>query len=77
MLTHSALPYSDVEDIAKEILDRTACRPKLGIICGSGLGGLAESVENADVIDYSEITGFPVSTGRYMQKLTIHTTKTL
>jgi purine-nucleoside phosphorylase len=40
--------------------------PKLGIICGSGLGGLAETVEEKEIIGYNEIDGFPVSTGSYL-----------
>ena len=37
-------------------------RPFAGIVLGSGLGKLAEFIENKVVIPYSEIPGFPVST---------------
>ena len=33
-----------------------------GIILGSGLGGLADKIENKIVIPYSQIPSFPVST---------------
>jgi purine-nucleoside phosphorylase len=33
--------------------------PKIGIILGSGLGGLADQVKNAQSIDYAELEGFP------------------
>ncbi|ORX79027.1 inosine guanosine and [Basidiobolus meristosporus CBS 931.73] len=36
--------------------------PKVGVICGSGLGGLAGSLENTVEFKYEEIPGFPVST---------------
>lgn len=36
--------------------------PEVAIILGSGLGGLADRIENPIYIDYSEIDGFPVST---------------
>ncbi len=36
--------------------------PQVGIVLGSGLGGLAEGVEQEFVVDYSDIEGFPVST---------------
>lgn len=36
--------------------------PKIAIILGSGLGGLADEIENPQYIEYSEIDGFPVST---------------
>ena len=35
----------------------------MGIICGSGLGGLADMVLDADTFDYKDIPNFPVSTG--------------
>ena len=34
----------------------------MGIICGSGLGGLASLVEDSVILNYSDIPGFPVST---------------
>jgi purine-nucleoside phosphorylase len=36
--------------------------PKVGIILGSGLGGLTDIIENASEIDYTNIPNFPVST---------------
>lgn len=36
--------------------------PKLAIVLGSGLGILAEDIENPITIKYSDIPGFPVST---------------
>ena len=36
--------------------------PLAGIILGSGLGKLAEKIEDATVIPYGEIPGFPIST---------------
>ncbi len=37
-------------------------KPLAGIVLGSGLGKLADKIENPVVIPYSEIPGFPVST---------------
>ncbi|MDM5338828.1 purine-nucleoside phosphorylase [Fictibacillus enclensis] len=37
-------------------------QPEIGLILGSGLGELADEIENAVQIDYSEIPHFPVST---------------
>jgi purine-nucleoside phosphorylase len=36
-------------------------RPKVAIVLGSGLGGLADAVESATRMPYAEIPGFPVS----------------
>ena len=55
--------YEEIQSIAGNILTFTKCQPKVGIICGSGLGGLADLVEQADVISYTQIPEFPVSTG--------------
>ena len=57
-------------DIRKEIKDAACCvlerigsiKPEIGIVLGSGLGQLADSIENQIVIPYSSIPGFPVST---------------
>ncbi len=45
-----------------EIQKKTQQKPKVGLILGSGLGDLAESVAPADYIPYREIPGWPVST---------------
>jgi purine-nucleoside phosphorylase len=52
------------EEIAaavQAIRRRSELRPRLALILGSGLGGLAEAVEPDAIIPYSEIPGFPVS----------------
>lgn len=37
-------------------------RPEIGIVLGSGLGGLAEGISIQHAISYSEIPNFPIST---------------
>lgn len=54
--------YDELQAIAHHILAKTNHRPLLGIVCGSGLGGLADTVEDADIFEYEKIPGFPVST---------------
>ncbi|XP_041352696.1 purine nucleoside phosphorylase-like isoform X2 [Gigantopelta aegis] len=54
--------YEDIQNMAQNILKRTKHKPLLGIICGSGLGGLADLVDQPDIIPYSTIPDFPVST---------------
>ena len=36
--------------------------PKVGLILGSGLGSLADQIQNPIIIPYAELPGFPVST---------------
>lgn len=40
----------------------TAHRPALCVVLGSGLGEYADTLENAHIIDYADICGFPLST---------------
>ncbi|MGB8730636.1 MAG: purine-nucleoside phosphorylase, partial [Candidatus Sulfotelmatobacter sp.] len=47
---------------AQSILQRTALRPRIGLVLGSGLGGFADSLTDATKIPYSEIPAFPRST---------------
>lgn len=43
-------------------MDRTKLRPKIAIICGSGLGSLADELTDFDAFPYEDIPDFPVST---------------
>lgn len=47
---------------ASYCLQRTKHRPKIAIICGSGLAGLADLLEKRDIFPYADIPNFPVST---------------
>ena len=53
---------SKLEDTKKYLSDKIKEIPKIGLILGSGLGTLADEIENAVVIDYKNIPNFPVST---------------
>jgi purine-nucleoside phosphorylase len=50
------------EAAAQVILARTALRPKVGLVLGSGLGGFADSLSDATCIPYADIPSFPQST---------------
>jgi xanthosine phosphorylase len=38
---------------------RSGLRPRVGVVLGSGLGGVADAVQNAVEIGYEELPGFP------------------
>ncbi|MGB7606605.1 MAG: purine-nucleoside phosphorylase [Lutisporaceae bacterium] len=57
------MKYIDKINQASEyIKNRISIEPEIGIILGTGLGSLAEHIENSTVIEYSDIPEFPVST---------------
>ncbi|MBN2637018.1 MAG: purine-nucleoside phosphorylase [Prolixibacteraceae bacterium] len=47
---------------ANYIKERIKARPEIGIILGTGLGGLVNEIEIIDSIPYNEIPDFPIST---------------
>jgi purine-nucleoside phosphorylase len=51
-----------IDVVADYIRSKSSYHPQVGIILGSGLGGLAASVESAAIIPYDEIPEWPVST---------------
>src|SRR6266498_3922810 len=51
-----------IDQAADAIRKRTSYHPRVGLILGSGLNHLAESVQKADIIPYSELPNWPVST---------------
>ena len=54
--------YEKVKEAASYILDKIKEKPQIGLILGSGLGFMADEIEDPVVFDYSEIPNFPVST---------------
>jgi len=53
---------SQLAEATKAILGKTALRPQVGLVLGSGLGAFARSLEGAVAIPYEEIPYFPRST---------------
>jgi purine-nucleoside phosphorylase len=53
---------AQIKEAAALIRTRHAEAPRVGIICGTGMGALADKVENKTVIPYKEIPNFPLST---------------
>lgn len=59
--------YQKIQSIAQFLKSKTNIVPKIGIICGSGLGGLADQIESPVIIKYEQIPDFPRSTGKLIQ----------
>src|SRR5438874_9282591 len=54
--------YDQIQDATKLLQSRFVGKPAVGIILGTGLGGLAEEITDAVKIPYGEIPHFPEST---------------
>lgn len=57
-----ALNYNMIEEAAAYIRAKTPLKPEVGLILGSGLGVLADLIEQGVTISYGEIPHFPQST---------------
>ncbi len=51
-----------LDDAVRRIREATDLEPRVGVVLGSGLGGLADDVESRVEIPYGDIPGWPVST---------------
>ncbi len=51
-----------IQSSSQYILERSKYKPTIGLILGSGLGDLADRIENPEFYPYETIPNFPVST---------------
>lgn len=56
------ISLSEIDQAVELIRGKINLQPRVGMILGSGLGTLAEKVEEAVIIPYAEIPNWPVST---------------
>ncbi len=54
--------YHKLKKCLESVRKRTDFQPETGLVLGSGLGDFADGIEVRDVVEYSDIEGFPVST---------------
>ncbi|SIQ45817.1 purine-nucleoside phosphorylase [Alkalispirochaeta americana] len=54
--------YDQLEETRGWVQGKTDMTPSVGVVLGSGLGGLVEYLQVETVIDYQDIPHFPVST---------------
>ncbi len=54
--------FEMIQESMKFIASKTDCKPEYGIILGTGLGRLADTIKADYVIPYEQIPHFPVST---------------
>jgi purine-nucleoside phosphorylase len=56
------ITLEQIDDAANVVQKRSSYRPRVGLILGSGLNSLADSVSKPDIIPYNELPHWPVST---------------
>lgn len=52
----------DMDRIVDEIRSKISVQPTIGLILGSGLGPLSESIQDPTIIPYHDLPGWPLST---------------
>jgi purine-nucleoside phosphorylase len=57
-----SIPVEAIDRIVGVIRSKSKDQPRIGLILGTGLGGLAETIQKTTIIPYSELPGWPVST---------------
>lgn len=53
---------NNIKTAAEYILSKSKYKPEIGLILGSGLGAIADQIEDAEYYAYNELPHFPVST---------------
>jgi len=54
--------FDQIQEAAAYIQSKVSIRPKVGIICGTGMGSLGDKPEGLVKLPYGSIPHFPVST---------------
>jgi purine-nucleoside phosphorylase len=56
------ITLTEIDQLAQAVRQRIVSQPRIALILGSGLGSLAEAVEDPTVIPYGELPNWPIST---------------
>lgn len=68
LLPPSCCSFEDYKLTTEWLLNQTSHRPKIAVICGWGLGLLADGVSNKQIFRYQDVPNFPVSTGQLQHR---------
>lgn len=61
-MSTSFITLEQIDQAADAVRSHSAYKPRVALILGSGLNGLADSVQKADVIPFGDLPHMPVST---------------
>jgi len=56
------ITLQDIDEAVNSIILKTTCKPTIGLILGSGLGELADDIQDPNIIPTTEIPNWPSST---------------
>ena len=57
---HPVVPFSQrLDELEARVRADSALRPRLGLVLGSGLGGLADEIDDAVAFPFAELPGWP------------------
>ncbi|KAG5649653.1 hypothetical protein H0H81_002687 [Sphagnurus paluster] len=62
MTAGTALPFAETLEAVRALVPTKLRNPRIGIVCGSGLSGLAESFRETVLVPYEKLPGFAKST---------------
>ncbi|KAJ6567352.1 nucleoside phosphorylase domain-containing protein [Mycena vulgaris] len=62
MSEHAPPPFAAAVDAIKSLLPERLQSPRVGIVCGSGLGGIVECIRDLVLVPYNKVPGFMEST---------------
>jgi len=62
MINEPFFSLAQIDEVAAVVRARTRYQPRVGLILGSGLGSLADSIELSDIIPYADLPHWPTST---------------
>lgn len=56
-------PFAEALEAIKSLVPERLQKPLVGIVCGSGLGGIVECIRDLVLVPYSKVPGFAESSG--------------
>lgn len=63
-MTDQFLSFESTLTLLTSLLPKHLQKPLIGIVCGSGLGGLVHSLREVVEVPYEQLPGFAKSTGK-------------
>ncbi len=69
MLLDQPVPFLASINVLHRLLPEKLRKPRVGIICGSGLGGLVEALRDVVLVPYETIPGFAQSSGMQQYRI--------